>query len=758
MEWLTQPALRFPRSTLVLLALVTGVAIAGMARLETDVGYAAFLGADHPAVREFDDFLGRFGGGYPIAIVWSCCGTDRCERIFDADALRMAAEVAGQLAALPGVRRVESPATSLLLLPSSDGIVARQLVERGEPVDDVAALADRALQDPLWVGGLVSADGRVGAIVVELVSSDSATSLEVYAGLDAALAPFRGLGYRYHLVGGPIDFVVAGAELRWATQRQIPLVGVLLAGVVWLLVRSLYGVLATLGTAGLGVVWTLGLLGWLGWPQSTLTQTLPPLVLVISACHGLHVLWRYAAELRGGDASDAEERRAALRRVASDIGGPCIVTTLTTAGAFLSFTISGLESFVRFGAVAAAGVCFTLVLGFTLLPILLQRRVLEPEPAGWERLVATLTRIATRARFPVLAVALSLGAVCAFGVPRLEVDVSYEDLYGEHSRVVRWVRFVEANLRAPETLEIEIALPDGQRVSAPEVIERIEAFETFLAGLDGLGRTHSVLGPVRWMNRLLHDDDPGFERIGRTARENAGILLLLGGAAPLDPWLTVDQRHVRLSVEASKVPQQRLRELLAEVESWVVDELPRSWQVSLTGPAVLVHAMVEEIKRTQLHSFVVAALVVLGLVAVFLRSFAWALLAMVPTGLPVLLTLGVMGFAGVHLDVGTAMVAAVVIGIAIDDTVHLVTQYRRRRVAGLDAAIAIEQGVAHVARALVTTSAALSLGFLSLLASPWSSVANFGLVAAVAIVVALLADLLVLPALILVLPRRRRPV
>jgi predicted RND superfamily exporter protein len=128
---------------------------------------------------------------------------------------------------------------------------------------------------------------------------------------------------------------------------------------------------------------------------------------------------------------------------------------------------------------------------------------------------------------------------------------------------------------------------------------------------------------------------------------------------------------------------------------------------------------------------------------------------MIPTGLPVLLTLGVMGFAGVRLDVGTAMVAAVVIGIAIDDTVHLLTQYRRRRARGLEAAISIEQAVAHVARALITTSVALALGFLSLVVSPWRSVASFGVVASLAISVALLADLVVLPALILVLSRRR---
>jgi len=772
---------------LLFLAGVTVLALLGLLRLQTDVGYAAFLGESHPAVRRFDAFLERFGGGYPIAVVWSCAETERCERVFDDDALRMAAAVAGRLRSRPGIRRVESPATSLLMLPSEDGIVARRFVDERGPVDDVDVLAERALGDRLWVGSLVSADGQVGAILIELRASDSATSVAAYAELEAALAPFRDRGYRYHLVGGPIDFVVAGDELRRANERLVPLVGILLAGVIWLLVRSVFAVAATLASGGLAVLWTLGLLGWIGWPQNTLTQTLPPLVLVISACHGLHLLWRGGAELGSAEfpggaelgsaefpggaelgsaepprAVDRAERAAALLRVARDIGGPCVITTLTTAGAFLSFATSGLESFVRFGIVSAAGAGIALLLSFAFLPILLQRVMLAPldrgpegEGGAWERAVRGLTRIAHAAPLAVVCGAALVGAICAVGLPRLEVDVSYEDLYGEDSRVVRWVRFVEENLRAPETLEIEIGLPDGERLSAPERMDRLAGFEAFLSATDGLGRVHSILDPLRAMNRLLHDGDPEYERTGRTARENAGLLFLLGGAAPLDPWVTVDLRYARLSVEASKVPQDRLRELIREVRGYVESELPASWTVTLTGPAVLVHTMVEEVKRTQLYSFVTAGLVVLVLVALFLRSFGWAVLAMIPTGLPVLLTLGVMGFAGVRLDIGTAMVAAVVIGIAIDDTVHLLTQYRRRRARGLEAAISIEQAVAHVARALITTSVALALGFLSLVVSPWSSVASFGVVASLAISVALLADLVVLPALILVLSRRR---
>jgi hypothetical protein len=140
------------------------------------------------------------------------------------------------------------------------------------------------------------------------------------------------------------------------------------------------------------------------------------------------------------------------------------------------------------------------------------------------------------------------------------------------------------------------------------------------------------------------------------------------------------------------------------------------------------------------------------MVAIFLGSMRWALLALVPTALPVVVTLGAMAAAGLALDVGSAMVAAVILGIAVDDTIHLLEHFRRRRRDGQNEGAAMAEAVRHVGRALVTTSLALTLGFAALALSPWKSVASFGLVSAVAIAGALASCLVVLPALVRVLP------
>ncbi|HEY8152549.1 MAG TPA: MMPL family transporter, partial [Myxococcota bacterium] len=188
--------------------------------------------------------------------------------------------------------------------------------------------------------------------------------------------------------------------------------------------------------------------------------------------------------------------------------------------------------------------------------------------------------------------------------------------------------------------------------------------------------------------------------------------------------------------------------LLERVQQLLAADYLRGFGTEINGPVKVFVQMVEEVQRTQLSSFGSAVLTVAVMVAVFLRSLSWALAAMLPTLFPVVVTLGAMGLAGIYLDMGTAMIAAVVLGIAIDDAVHLLTQYRRRLSAGLQPDDAIRASVLHVGRAVVTDSLALSLGFFVLTLSSWESVASFGFLSGIAILIALVADLVILPAVI----------
>ena len=236
---LTRAALRAPWLAIGLVLVLTLGLGAGALRLRTDAGFRAYIGPDHPAVREFDAFLARFGGGLPIAAVWSCAETRVCTSVFDAPALEMAYAVALAMQTTPGVRAVASPATSPLLVPTPDGFDVRTLVEEGRPVADRERLRERAKIDPLWVGSLISADADVGALVIELASSESAASVAVLRALQESLAPWEARGFTFNLVGDPVEFVIAGGDLEADSRRLVPLIVGLIGAMILLLFRSL---------------------------------------------------------------------------------------------------------------------------------------------------------------------------------------------------------------------------------------------------------------------------------------------------------------------------------------------------------------------------------------------------------------------------------------------------------------------------------------------------------------------------------------
>jgi uncharacterized protein len=752
---LTRAALGAPRLT-VLLVLAASLALgAGALRLRSDASFGAYVGAGHPAVRDFELFLTRFGGGLPVAAVWSCAETRACHSVFDAPALEMAFAVAVEMQRVPGVRAVESPATSALFVPTPEGFAVRRAAPDGRPADDREELGERAKLDPLWVGSLISSDGQVGAIVIELASSESEVSVAVLRALAQSLAPWEARGFEFALVGDPVELVIAGGDLQVDSQRLVPLIALLIGAMLRALFRSLRVALAALATVAVATLWSFGLMGWLGWPQTAVTQALAPFILVVGICNAVHLAARYACEVEPAGARPGATRTVAMLAAARDIGGSCLIASATTAAAFGSFAASLAQSFLHFGVIAAFGAMAALILCFSLLPVCLVGIPLgggsvSTASLAWRRALELVVEGAQRRSWLVIGGTLVLCGFAGVGLARLRVEVDVYHLFGEQTRVVRWIRFVEEQLRNPDTLDVVLTLPEDRQIEDPEVLGRVARLSSSLAALPGLGEARSLLGPLRWINRLLHRDDPAFERTAATAAGNAELLARLARDDPqsLDRWLSPDRRRVRVQVGVPAGAHSYNQRVLERVQRLLAAPWLRGFRAELGGPVKVFVQMVEEAQRTQLSSFASAMLVVAVMVAVFLRSLSWALAAMLPTLFPVLMTLGAMGLAGVYLDMGTAMIAAVVLGIAIDDTVHLLTQYRRRLAAGSQPAEAIRAAVLHVGRALVTTSLALSLGLFVLTLSSWESVASFGFLCGVAILIALVAGLVILPAVV----------
>jgi hypothetical protein len=753
MHRLTLLCVRRPWVVLVVVGLLAGVAGWSITRTRTAVGTDATLGKRHPTVSQFERFLERFGGGYPVLIAYECSKQGPCENALDPDALAMAHAVSQEMARSRFVSRVSSPATSRLLTSSGDlGIEARQLVVDGTPVLD-PELERLARTDPLWLRTLLSEDGKVGAVVVELSSTETPALLSVMEDVRAALGPWEERGFRFHLVGEAVMWVAAHEDAESSAVRVGIGTGGMLFLTLLLLLRSLSAVLASLATIGVASAWTIGMLPLLGWELSELTNGAATLILVIGCADCVHFVAHYL-ETRSGSPSEAD----ALVSTSRWVGAPCVLTTATTAASFASFASGGVHSLTQFGLLAATGVTFALILAFSLLPALLTlfppRLRTQRHSAAWQEVLRRVAALGTRRRIVVLAASVGVVIIGATGVPRLRVELGLQDLWAPDHEISRALRLVSEQLQRADRLEIELSLPPGAHVEDPAVVSAVRQIEAEAGTLSGIVSSRSLLALLDRTRDLLHADansSPGSE----SAIGEVLFLLSAGDPGVLDGWVTLDQQKLRISFEVQDLSLAEKGRLIASADELLERLVPPDWSYALTGTVVLSYRHGSDFGRSQISIVSASSFLVVVLIGLYLRSLSWALLAVIPNAVALLLLFGTMGHWRIPMDFGSAIVAPIAIGLATDDTVHFLTAYARERRSGLDPAPALLAAISGVGEAVIATAIALGLGFLSMTTSPFPSISNIGVLGMLAIVGATVADLIILPALIATLGHRK---
>jgi predicted RND superfamily exporter protein len=752
MHRLTALSVRYPWPTVCLVLVLAAAAVLGARRVPLSVGLDAVYSTDHDGLERFEQFLDRFGGGYPILIAYECGEAD-CGSALDPAAIEMAHAVSRQLEPSAHVTRVTSPASASLLTSSDElGIEAHRFVVDGRAKDD-ATLRALAASDPLWSRSLVSVDGLVGAIVVDLTSTESDTQVSVMEEIEQSLAPHRARGFRFHVVGEAAFWVAAHEDAVASMIR----VGIGTGGMLFLtllvLLRSFPAVVASLLTVGATSALTMATLPILGWPRSELTNGAATVILVISCADCVHFVARYL-----GTRSRFEDDASALVATGRWITAPCLMTTTTTAGAFVAMASGGVLSMTRFGAVSAVGVVIAFFLTFSLLPALLSllpvRWRNRRHSDAWQALLSRLADLGDRHGRAVLAVTLLLAALGVAGIPKLQVEMRLSAMWAGDHPVKRALDFVSAHLQQPSQVDVEITLPPNRSIFDPRVLAVVTRGQEAIDRLEGARETRSLATLLGRANQLLRPEAPRLEDLESEAAIGELMMLVSAGdPGVLDPWLTLDQGALRLSVEMEPLSMAENTRLIGEIDQTLRQTLPAEWDHVVTGSLTLASAYGADLRRSQATIVVAASAIVFALIALYLRSFSLALLAVLPNAVALVLLFGVMGHIGTPVDYGALIVAPIAIGIATDDTIHFLTSYSRKRKTGLDRLPALRAAIASVGAAVITTSAALALGFLSMVTSPFASIANLGLLSALAIVAATLADLLVLPALILRAPR-----
>jgi predicted RND superfamily exporter protein len=677
---------------------------------------------------------------------------------------------------VPFVYEVKTLVNAELMRGHADGIDVFELEDHfPETQAELLALRPLYLDTPLLVGGLVSGDATHGGIVIEMDRSSTDPLDEIRLDpeggddvenlypqvtdsvIEAILArpEFDGIDF-YHSGDVPLNSVY-NRVITSESQRLGAITSGVIAVVLALSFRSLVGVLGPLVVVQISVILCVALIALLGWTLDLVFSSAPTLLTAIGVAHSVHILSEFRARFR-----QLGDRREALVQTIYLVGTPCLLTSVTTAVGFAAMSFVPIKSVAHSGTYTAFGVLAAFAMSITLLMALLSFGRRTGVPAGPEgvdrggqRVEAALAAVAAfdvRHRRSILAVFAALFVASLAGVAQLVVDSNWLNDFSDRMPIKAETERIDRVMGGTTNLVylFDAGVEDG--IKDPAVLREIERVQRLGEAHPTLVRkTYSIVDVLKDLNRAFHGGDPDWYRIPETRELVAQYLILyeMSGGEDAEEYVSPDYRRASLELRLKLGPFSEMAELADGIGAELAARPLEVSTVDVTGIGALWLKLMGYIVSSQVIGFSLAFGAISLMMVAVLRSLRVGVISMVPNLAPVALSLGAMGWFGILLDYSKVSIAAVAIGIAVDDTIHLVLRYRHeflRRGSYHEALVAAMQ---DVGRALLITSVALVCGFLVLTLSVLDTQTTQGVLLAATIVSALVADFLLMPALVL---------
>jgi len=739
MDKLAKWIIRWPWITLGILLLITGVFLAGIPRLQIDNSVDSMLPDDHPARLLYDEVNDTFGGTDVMVIAV------HSEDIFSEGTLSQVIELTETLQRLPGVDEVVSLSTAKRMDGEDGTLVVRELMPKA-PETDAARddLRTYVVGQEMYVNNIISSDGLYAGIVVELLPNvdDSAVYTSLRQVIDA-----QANADDIYVAGGPAVNAEMTTSMKGDLVQLIPFVLLVLAIVLYLSLRTVAGVILPLAVVLLTVIWTAGLMAWLGIPMAMISTTLPIMLIAIGVADAIHILTEYYAGLRGG-----EEKRSAIRTVVKHIGVAIVLTSITTLVGFLSLGTSPVQQVMQFGLFVGFGVMAALAITLTLIPAALElgrgpklgaRKVTKPSIST--RVLTWLSKFVVKRRKALLIVGSVLFVLAAIGSTRLVVETNTLRFFRPETPIREATEVVDSSFGGSESLSVIV---NGD-IKSPDVLNGMLEFQDWANTLPEVGYTASVADYVTQINEALHDNDPVERVIPQTRNAVAQeILLYEMSSDPSDFARVVNYNYeqARVVLRMESLSSSELGALVQQVEDEAVRSADSQFDVEVMGSTYLFKVLTDLLVSGQILSLLVSLLGVALVVGLIFRSVRFGLLSMIPLGFTITLNFGIMGWLNIPLDTATTMLASIAIGIGVDYTVHFLSKYRRELRAGNTSHAAVGETIQTTGRAISYNVVAVAAGFAVLLFSSFGPIATLGALVALSMGVSGLAALTLLPA------------
>ena len=721
------------------------------------------LPQEHPYVIASNEIERVFGGRNIVVIGVESTSGD----VFQPNVLEKIQRITDGVLDIPGV--IRSNVISLAarkakdIVGTEEGMQVRQLMETvPQTPAEIAKLKKAVYANPIYINSIVSRDGKMATIIADFKSGkDFRGYTPIKNQIDAVINKERDDSVTMYVGGISINL----AWLEIYSQRMAFLFFISLAiimGILYLSFRSFQGMLIPVITALMSVIWGLGLMGMLNVPIDTFNATTPILIMAVAAGHSVQILKRYYEEY--GRLHDSS---AAVIDSLTKIGPVMLTAGSIAVASFLSLTAFPTLTIRVFGIFTATGILSAVILEMTFIPAF---RSFIPAPKRYEterekikdwldRITNGIAEVIVNKRWGLLFGTLALLiAVLLGGIHILVVDNSLKGNFSEHSIVRTDDVPLNAGMGGTNTLYLLIEGPEADSIKNPAALRAMEAVQQHLEQTYSLvGKTQSLADFMKKMNKAMHADDPKEDRLPDTRELNAQYLLLYsmsGDPGDFDTYVDYDYKSAVIWAYLKTDSTAVIEEIIADLRPFVARQFPPGYKISIGGGMAQGAALNEVMVQGKLLNIGMIAASIYLISSLVLRSALAGLLVLIPLSLAVLANFGVMGLTGIRLDIGTAAVSAMAVGVGADYAIYLIYRLREeiQKHGACDEALRV--ALATAGKAVIYVALAVGLGYSILMFTGFGMHTRLGFLVAVAMAVSCLSAIALLPAVLCIVRPR----
>lgn len=735
------------------LALGLGLLVAlvpGLPRIQADFTHRGFFWDDDPYLIAFDQFERRFGNDDAVVVaLHSPSG------IFDADSMAVLQELTERMWQVPEVIRVDSLANYNWVHADGDELIVEPFIPDDQELSPELLEARKkvALAHEVLPNYLVSKDAKTAMVFATIkpgieAPPDAPKIVGAVRELQKELT--RG-DHVMHISGGPAVTLGFGEASQSDFATLVPMLLLLTVLLLAYTFRSAIGVALSLLVIFMSVLASMAVGGWMGIQITNITAVLPQIIIAIGVANAVHLLVTFSRRMARGLSKTEAAHYSLLKNFV-----PTFVTSITTAAGFLSFVTANLKPISGLGTLASIGTLLAwffsyFVLGSLLYILPIKKKELAPEhKIKSEHRAHAYVAWLTRVRVPVLAFFAVLSVASIVLATRNTVNSDPFKYFREGFPLRVANEFIEANVGGARGVDIVVDSGQEEGVKDPAFLARVETFQTWLDTLPNITRTISIIDILKQTNRSLNGDDQSFYRLPDDREVVAQELFLYQMSLPqgmnLNDRITVKNDALRITVLWTIQTSGESMRVIGEIED---KGKQMGLNVSVTGKNRLWQSINGYVVDTFIVSLGAAVFLISMILIIFFRSIKLGLLAMIPNAVPLFIGAGILWLIGNPLDIGTVLVMSICLGIAVDDTIHILANYGRLRKEGKGARAAMEDIMAHTSPSLIATSAVLVIAFGTFAFGTFTPNIYLGIMTAIILSVALVTDLSLLPAILL---------